>query len=95
MILLCVNAPSHTAKSVKDALKSLGDPSDFLSHPPNSSNLASSGYHLFSSMGRALAEQYFINYEEVGKWLLAGNGIHKLLERWAKCVEAEGQYLKK
>ena len=34
-----------------------------------SPDLAFSGYHLFASMGRALAEQRFSSYEDVKKWL--------------------------
>ncbi|KAL6253754.1 hypothetical protein P5V15_015558 [Pogonomyrmex californicus] len=67
VILLHDNAPSHTAKPVKDTLKSLGW--DILPHPPYSLDLAPSDYHLFASMGHALAEQHFSNFEEVGKWL--------------------------
>ncbi|GFU25221.1 mariner Mos1 transposase [Trichonephila clavipes] len=67
VILLHDNAPSYTAKLVKDILKSLRW--DILSHPPYSLDLAPSDYHLFASMGHALAEQHFSNFEEVGKWL--------------------------
>ena len=52
-------------------------------------------------MAHALAEQYFSNFEEVGKWLneffatkqkqFFWQGIHNLPERWGKCVEADGQ----
>jgi len=100
VILLHDNAPSRTAKPVKDTLKSLGW--DILPHPPYSPDLAPSDYHLFASMGHALAEQHFSNFEKVGKWLdewfaakdkqFFWHGIHKLPERWAKCVEADGQY---
>ncbi|KAL6258324.1 hypothetical protein P5V15_010271 [Pogonomyrmex californicus] len=100
VILLHDNAPSHTAKPMKDTLKSLGW--DILPHPPYSPDLAPSDYHLFATMGHALAEQHFSNFEEVGKWLdewfaakdkqFFWHGIHKLPERWAKCVEANGQY---
>ena len=53
-------------------------------------------------MGRSLAEQRFANFEEVEKWIVEWfalkekkffwNGIHDLPERWAKCVESNGQY---
>ncbi|XP_025154494.1 uncharacterized protein LOC112588519 [Harpegnathos saltator] len=63
--------PSHIleimTKPVKEILKSLGW--DILPHPPYSPDLAPSDYHLFTSMGHALAEQHFSNFEEVGKWL--------------------------
>ncbi|GFQ64870.1 mariner Mos1 transposase [Trichonephila clavata] len=97
-ILLNDNAPSHTAKPVKDTLKSLGW--DILPKPPYSLDLASSDYPLFASMGSAYAEKFFRNFEEVGKWLdeftkykhFFWHSFHKLPERWAKCVEADGQY---
>jgi hypothetical protein len=54
-------------------------------------------------MGHALAEQYFNNFEEVGKWLnkcfdakqkqFFWRGIHNLPGRWSKCVEADGHSL--
>jgi len=53
--------------------------------------LALSDYHLFASIGHALAEQCFGSYEDVKKWLdewfaakgedFYWRGIHKLLER--------------
>ena len=68
VILQHDNAPSHTAKVVKNTLKALIW--EILSHPPYSPDLASSDYHLFASMGHSLAEQCFANLEEVGKWLV-------------------------
>ena len=41
---------------------------EVLLHPAYS-DLAPSDYHLFSSMGHALAEQHFDSYEDVRKWL--------------------------
>ena len=67
VILQHNNAPSHTAKVVKNTLKALNW--DILSHPSYSSDLAPSDYHLFASMGHSLAEQRFANFEEVEKWL--------------------------
>ena len=94
------NAPAHTSKVVKDTISALRW--DVLSHPPYSPDLAPSDYHLFASMGHALAEQRFCSYEEVGKWLdgwmasknerFYWQGIHKLPERWSKCVESNGAY---
>ncbi|GFX47393.1 mariner Mos1 transposase [Trichonephila clavipes] len=62
------NAPSHTAKPVKDTLKSLGW--EIRPHLPYFLDLGPSDYHLFASMGHALSEQHFSNFEEVGKWLV-------------------------
>ncbi|GFV31385.1 mariner Mos1 transposase [Trichonephila clavipes] len=81
-------------------LKSLGW--NILLHPLYSPDIAPSEYHLFASMENALAEQHFSYFEEVRKWLdkwfaskdkqFFWHGIHKLLERWAKCVDADCQY---
>lgn len=100
VILQHDNAPSHTAKPVKEVVKSLGW--EILSHPPYSPDLAPSDYHLFASMGLALANQKFASYEEVKIWLdgwfgskekkFYWDGIHKLHERWTKCVQSNGQY---
>ena len=53
-------------------------------------------------MEYALAEQHFDSYEEVENWMsdwfalkdeqFYWRGIHKLPERWSKCVENNGQY---
>lgn len=100
VILLHDNAPSHTAKPVKDTLKSLGW--EVLPHPPYSPDLAPSDYHLFTAMGHSLAMQTFNNFEEVGIWLnewfaakdkqFFWQGIHNLPKRWSKCVESDGKY---
>ena len=53
-------------------------------------------------MSHALAEQRFDSYEEMKKWLdvrfaakeedFYRRGIHKLLERWEKCITSDGVY---
>ena len=65
MILLHDNAPSHTAKLVKETIEAFGK----LSHAAYSPDLAPSDYHLFASMGHALAQQSFTSYEDVRKYL--------------------------
>jgi len=67
-----------------------------------SPDLAPPEHHLFSSMGHALAELHSDSYEEVENWVpdwfalkdeqFYWRGIHKLPERWSKCVENNGQY---
>jgi len=52
MILLHDNAPSHTAKLVKETIEAFGW--EILSHA-YSRDLIPSDYHLFASMGHALA----------------------------------------
>ena len=100
VILQHDNAPSHTAKVVKNTLKALSW--EILSHPSYSPDLAPSDYHLFASMEHSLAEQRFANFEEVEKWLVEcfalkeikffWNGIRNLPQKWAKYVESNGQY---
>jgi len=53
---------------INNGLKLLED-TQLLFHPAYSPDLAPSDYHLFSSMGYALAERHFDSYEEVRKWL--------------------------
>jgi len=100
VILLHDNAPSHTSKPVKDMLKDLAW--EVLTHPPYSPDLAPSDYHLFQSIAHALSEQHFKTYEEVENWVsewfaskqekFYWDGIHKLPERWGKCVASDGHY---
>jgi len=69
---------------------------EVLPYAAYSLDLAPSDYHLFASMDHALAEQRFGSYEDVKKWLdewfaakgenFYWHGIHKLSERWKKCV---------
>lgn len=100
LIFLHDNAPSHTSKIVRNYLEALNW--EVLPHPAYSPDLAPSDYHLFSSMGHALAEQHFDSYDDVRKWLdewfasrekeFFWRGIHKLPDRWRKCVVSEGKY---
>jgi len=100
VIFLLDNALSHTAKSVRDTLEAFSW--EVLPHAAYSSDLAPSDYYLFASIGHALAEQRFSSYEDVKKWFdewFAAKGedfywcgIHKLPERWEKCVISNGAY---
>ncbi|GFU81786.1 mariner Mos1 transposase [Trichonephila clavipes] len=63
------NTPSHRAKPTKDIVKALGwEP---LAHAAYSPDLGPSDYHLFTSLGHALADQRFTFYENA-KSRLAG-----------------------
>ncbi|GFV74228.1 mariner Mos1 transposase [Trichonephila clavipes] len=92
VIFLDDNAPSHRAKPIKDIFKALGwEP---LAHASYSPDLAPSNYHLFASLGHALADPRFTSYKNVKSWLddwLASkdrsffwSGIRKLPERGEK-----------
>jgi len=63
VIFLHDNAPSHTAKPVLGHVGSW----EVLPHAAYSPDLAPSDYHLFASMGHALAEQRFGSYEDMKK----------------------------
>ncbi|GFX42817.1 mariner Mos1 transposase [Trichonephila clavipes] len=67
VIFLHDNATNHRAKSTKDIVKALDWES--LAHAAYSPDLAPSDYHLFASLGHALADQRFTSYENVKSWL--------------------------
>ena len=90
VILLRDNAPSHTAKPVKETIEAFSW--EILSHTAYSPDLAPSDYYLFASIGHALSDQHFTSYENVRKWLddwfaskerqFFWRGIHQLPDRW-------------
>lgn len=94
------NARPHVARVVKNTLDALKW--DVLPHPPYSSDIAPSDYHLFRSMYHALVKQHFNSYEEVKNWVdswiaakdeeFFRRGIRMLPERWQKVVDNDGQY---
>ena len=100
VIFLHDNAPPHTAKLVKETIETFSW--EILAHATYSPGLAPSDYHVFASLGYALAEQRFISYENVWEWLdnwfdlkdeqFYWRGIHHLPERWEKCVNSNGDY---
>ncbi|GFX16354.1 mariner Mos1 transposase [Trichonephila clavipes] len=102
VIFLDDNAPNHRAKPTTVIIKALDwEP---LAHAANSPDLTPSDYHLFASLGHALADQRFTSYENVKSWLDDGlaskdrsffwRGIHKLPKKWGKCVASDGYYFK-
>ena len=100
VILLRDNAPSHTAKPVKETIEEFSW--EILPHAAYSSHLAPSDYYLFASMGHAVSDKHFTSYENVRKWLddwfaskerqFFWRGIHQLPDRWEKCIASDGQY---
>ncbi|KAG5311295.1 SETMR methyltransferase, partial [Acromyrmex insinuator] len=79
---------------------------DVLTHPPYSPDLAPSDYHLFTKLKESLAGKRFQSDEEevqtaVTNWTkeLAGSfyaeGISKLVFRYTKCIEIDGNYVEK
>jgi hypothetical protein len=78
---------------------------DVLPHPPYSSDLAPSDYHLFGSKKGVLGGKRFRNNDEfiadVQIWIhkqpktFFEKGIKKLPERWHKCTAVNMDYIKK
>jgi len=96
LIFLNDNALSHTSTIVQNYLEILNW--EVLPYPAYSPDLAPSDYHLFSSMGHALAERHFDSYEEwLDEWFASKDeeffwrDMHKLPERWEKCIVSEGK----
>jgi hypothetical protein len=78
---------------------------EFFYHRPYSPDLAPSKYHLFTKMKVWLATKRFHTNEElmngVDKWLhtLAAlffdEGLQKLVSRYDKCLNVDGNYVEK
>ena len=95
VILLHDNAPSHTAKPVKETIEAFSW--EILSHAAYSPDLAPYDYYLFASMGHVLSDQHFISYENGMMTGLPQKsdsffGIDQLPDRWEKCIASDGQY---
>ncbi|EFN88884.1 Histone-lysine N-methyltransferase SETMAR, partial [Harpegnathos saltator] len=98
LILQHDNAKPHTAEVVKRYLD--GQDWEVLLHPPYSLDIAPSDYYLFRTMQSDLMGERFNSYESIQIWLdnwisskdpqKTRQGIHKLPERWAKVVAADG-----
>lgn len=100
VIFLDDNAPPHRTRAAKNLVESFNwEP---LEHAAYSPDLAPSDFHLFASMGHALNEKRFNSHAEAKKWIddwfkakdapFFWRGIHKLPERWQKCVASDGHY---
>jgi len=67
MCVILQHARPHIAKVVKTYLETLKW--EVLPHPPYSSDVAPSDYHLFRSMAHGLADQHFRSYEELDRFV--------------------------
>ena len=95
------NAPTHRAPATQKKLAYLGF--QCLHHPPYSSDLAPSEYHLFSGLKKQLKCRHFSSDAEVisaaETWLEGKipnfflNGLQKLQQRVKKCIELRGEYV--
>jgi len=103
VMLLHDNARPHTAAHTVDTLRDLKF--EVLKHPPYSPDLAPSDFHLFGPMKEHLRGHKFADdnevMEAVQSWLKATpkslflEGIRKLVDRGAKCVAKQGDYVEK
>ena len=103
VLLLHDNARPHTVNQTVETINHLGF--EVLEHPAYSPDLAPPDYHLFGPLKNALRSRRFSTDKEVRetvhKWLRDQpktfflEGIPKFVDRWTKCMEKEGDYVKK
>jgi len=101
--LLHDNATPHSAGKTKAWLEKYKW--EVLEHPPYSPDLAPSDFFLFGPLKKHLGGTHFQNEEEVmnavteyfdGKCAAYfRDGIFKLLHRWEKCINLNGDYVEK
>lgn len=101
IIFHCDNAPAHTAQKTIGKISELNY--ELLNHPSYSPDLAPSDYWLFSHLKAFLRGKRFSSNEEVigaVERYFADlpekhyrDGIHRLEDRWTKCIEVEGDYI--
>jgi histone-lysine N-methyltransferase SETMAR len=78
---------------------------ELFSHPPYSPDLAPSDYHLFGPLKDHLRNHHYDNdeavQEAVRNWLRGAEtdfylrGIFKILQLWKKCIDQDGDLVKK
>jgi histone-lysine N-methyltransferase SETMAR len=103
VVLLHGNALSHTAACTRELLEHFSW--ELSDHPPYSSDLAPSHYHLLTYLKKWLGSQRFSNNEKlmegVKAWLSSqaedffDTGIQKLIFRYDKCLIFSGNYVRK
>jgi transposase len=102
-LLLHDNARAHTAHATIDALKTLKF--EVLSHLPYSPDLAPSDFHFFPHLKRDLKGTHFTSDDEVKQAVMSWikqrtpefftDDRRKLVLHWKKCIERQGDYVKK
>ena len=101
VILQQDNARPHNAKRTLDKINELGW--EVLLYPLYSSDIATSDFHLFRSLQRFLCDKKFENLDDIKKSLSGyfaeksidfhRSGFEKLLNRWQRVVDNEGDYV--
>jgi histone-lysine N-methyltransferase SETMAR len=97
------NATPHTSARTRDAIERLGF--SLLPHHAYNPDLAPSDFHLFPKLKEHLQGQHFGSDEEVKSAVrnffvkknseFYKNGFQKLVYRWRKGIEVEGDYVEK
>jgi [histone H3]-lysine36 N-dimethyltransferase SETMAR len=103
VILLHDNARPHTAAKTQEKIQDFRW--ELFNHPPYSPDLAPSDYFLFLHFKRWLGGQRFENDKEiknaVENWFNSqavsfyAEGLRKLVQRYEKCLEVNGDYVEK
>jgi len=107
IVLLHDNAHPHTTAHTVETLQKLKF--EVVAHPAYSPDPDPSDYHLFGLLKEALRGRQFTSDQElkeaVHAWLTAQprtfflggwggmGGIKKLMQRWKKCIEKQGDYV--
>ena len=103
ILLLHDNARPHTARTTIDALET--QKFEVPSHLPYSPDLAPSDFHFFPHLKRDLKGTHFTSDDEVKQAVTSWtkqrtpeffiDGMCKLVLRWGKCTERQGDYVEK
>jgi len=103
ILLLHDNPRPHTARATIEALETLKF--EVLSHPRHSPDLAPSDFHSFPHLKRDLKGTHFTSDNEVkqavASWIKQRtpeffiDGMRKLVLRWEKCIERQGNHVEK
>ena len=102
-LLVRDNARPHTARATIEALETLKF--EVLSHLPYSPDLAPSDFHSFPHLKRDLKGTHFTSDDKVkqvaASWIKQRtpeffiDSTRKLVLRWEKCIERQGDYVEK
>ena len=93
----------HTVAHSVETLTKLN--SEVLEHPPFSSDLAPSDYHLFGPLKQALRDRRIATDQQMKEtaqaWLVSqpknfhSQDVKKIVRRWTKFIEKQGGYVEK
>ena len=96
------NVPPHRARQT-EKIEEMGW--ELLQHPPYSPDLAPSDFHLLEPLKESLGGIKFENNEDVQQYVLKflraadkdfyAAGFSRLVERWKRCIELQGDYVEK